>query len=125
MLSSVTFTFITLLSSSLTVLIALILLIILLVQLKQQRDVSLLFITNTYAAMIVFAVVVLSATVNVLDADLHGFTNLTESELTGCRFRGFLIYEAFGCFYMTFVLQALYRLIRVIYPRNRILQVEI
>jgi hypothetical protein len=123
MLSNVTFTFITLFSSILTILIALILLIILLFQLQQQRDVSLLLITNTYAGMIVFSVVLLSATINVFKADLYGFTDLTESELTGCRFQGFLLYETFGCFYMTFVLQALYSLIRVIYPRHRFLQV--
>jgi hypothetical protein len=59
-----------------------------------------------YAALIVFSVVLLSATINVLKADLYGFVDLTDNELIGCRFRGFLIYETFGCFYMSFVLQA-------------------
>ena len=123
MLSSITFTFITLFSSSLTILIALIVFIILSFHLRQQRDVALLLVANTYAAMLVFSVVVLSISIGVLKADLNGFSNHTGSELTACRFQGFLTYQAFGCFYMTFVLQAFYRLTRVIYAKHKFLQV--
>lgn len=125
MLSNITFTLITLISSSLTILIAVILLILLFIYLRKKQDVPLLLITNTYTAMIGFSIFVLSANINVLKADLYGNINLTDNELIGCRFRGFLIYETFGCCYVSFVLQALYRLTRVIYARHRFLQVNI
>jgi hypothetical protein len=124
MLSNITFTFVTLFSSSLSIVIALILFIILVIHLRRQHDVSLLLVANTYAAMFAFSVVVLSATVNILKADLYGSTRLNENELTRCRFQGFLIYETFGCCYMSFVLQAIYRLTRVIYAKQRFLQVR-
>lgn len=124
MASSILFTFITVFSSSFAIFIAIILLIILLIHLQKRQDVSILLVTNTYAVIIVFASVVLSANINVLKADLYGTHNLTDDELTGCRFRGFLIYETFGCCYMSFVLQAFYRLTRVIYAKHKFLQVN-
>ncbi len=69
------------------------------------------------------SVAVLSATISVLKADLYGIPTLTDNELTGCRFQGFLIYETFGCCYMSFVLQAIYRLTKVLYPKYKFLQV--
>lgn len=123
MSGEILFTFVILISSSLIIIVAIVLLIVLLRYLHRQRDVSLLLITNTYISMIVFACVVLSTIVNVLQADLFGMKNLSQSELIGCRFRGLMIYETFGCFNMTFVLQAIYRLTRVIYAKHKFLQV--
>lgn len=123
MSSKILFTFVSSISSILTITVSTVFFIVLLRHIHRERDVSLLLIMNTYMSMIVFGCVVLSSTVNVLQADLFGMKNLTESELVGCRFRGFMIYETFGCFNMTFVLQAIFRLTRVIYAKYRFLQV--
>ncbi|CAF2807814.1 unnamed protein product [Rotaria sp. Silwood2] len=72
--------------------------------------------------MIVFSLVPLSATINVHKADLYGIASLTDQQLIECRFHGFLTFETFGCCYMTFVLQAFYRLTRVVYSKYRFLQ---
>ncbi|CAF2503601.1 unnamed protein product [Rotaria sp. Silwood2] len=78
------------------------------IHLRKKKDVTILVVTNTYAAMIVFSFVLLSATINVLKEDLYGIASLTDQQLIGCRFQGFLTYETFGCYYMTFDLQASY-----------------
>lgn len=123
MSGTIIFTFVTLISSNLTIIVSIILFVAISKYLQRQRDVSLLLIANTYISMIVFASVVLSSIVNVLQADLSQTKNLTQTELIGCRFRGFMIYETFGCFNMTFVLQAVFRLTRVLYPKHKFLQV--
>ena len=123
MSSRIAFTFITLVSCSFTVLIALTLVFIMIIHLRHKHDVSLLLVTNTYAAMGVFALMVLSTSINVAKADFYGNLTLTDEELIGCQFQGFLIYETFGCFYMSFVLQAFYRLTKVTCTKHKFLQV--
>ncbi|CAF3534359.1 unnamed protein product, partial [Rotaria sp. Silwood2] len=79
--------------------------------------------TNTYAAMLVFSLMILSQTTNAVKADLFGSDSLiVDKQSNGCRLLGFFTYETFGCFYMTFVLQAFYRLTRVVYSKHRFLQ---
>ncbi|CAF3394255.1 unnamed protein product [Rotaria sp. Silwood2] len=65
---------------------------------------------------------ILSQTINALKADLYGTYNLTDKQPIGCQVLGFLTYETFGCLYMTFVLQAFYRLTRIVYNKHRFLQ---
>ncbi|CAF3200697.1 unnamed protein product [Rotaria sp. Silwood2] len=120
MLLNIAVTFITLISSSLTILIAFTLFLILVIHLRQKHEVSVLLVANTYAAMIAYSVVILSETIIVLKEDLYGTTDLTDQQLIKCRFLGFLTYETFGCCYMTFVLQAFYRLTRVAFSFNSI-----
>ncbi|UJR12848.1 hypothetical protein I4U23_017022 [Adineta vaga] len=52
------------------------------------------------------------------EKDLFGRDILTNHELTACQFQGFLIYERFGCCYLSFVLQAVFRLLKVLYPKR-------
>jgi hypothetical protein len=93
------------------------------VTLQRQQTVSFILITNTYAAIVAFSVVLLSVTINVLKAHLYGIINLSNNQLMSCRVQGFLIYETFDCCYMSFVHQALYRFTRVSYARYKFLQV--
>ncbi|CAF3239430.1 unnamed protein product [Rotaria sp. Silwood2] len=118
MLFNIILTFIILISSSLTTLIAFTLLFILVIHLSQKKDVALLLATNTYAAMIAFSLIFLSQALIALKADLYGI----DKKLIGCQVLGFLTYETFGCLYMTFVLQAFYRLTRVVYTKYKFLQ---
>ncbi|CAF2600772.1 unnamed protein product [Rotaria sp. Silwood2] len=72
--------------------------------------------------MVTFSLVILLETINVFKVDFYGTATLTDKELITCRFLGFLTYETFGCCYMTFVLQAFYRLTRVVYSKYKFLQ---
>ena len=124
MQATIAFTFVSLLCSSLTVLITVTLMVIIIRHLLRERDVSLLLILNTYLTMFAFSVTLLSTTINVLRADLHGVAILSDLNMAGCRFQGFLHFEFTGCCYMSFVLQALYRLARVVYAKHKFLQVR-
>ena len=123
MQASIAFTLVTLTGCIITSLTALTLIIILVRHLRRDRDVGLLLILNTYVIMFVFTVVLLSTTTNVLRADLYGTAILDDLSTTGCHLQGFLLAETSGCCYMSFVLQALYRLIRVVYAKHKYLQV--
>ncbi|CAF4818589.1 unnamed protein product [Rotaria sp. Silwood1] len=57
-------------------------------------------------------------TLNALTVNLYG----TNKQLFECQLLGFLTYETGGCFYMSFVLQAFYRLIRVVYTKHKFLR---
>ena len=117
------FTFTALLASSLTLVSTLAILVPMFLHLRRERDVALLLIFNTYLTVFAFSLVLLSTTVNVLRADLFGVAILSDLNTTGCRFQGLLLFETFGCCYLSFVLQAFYRLTRVIYPKRKFLQV--
>ena len=123
MQASIAFTLVTLTGSLFTILITLTMFIILVRHLRRDRDVGLLLILNTYVTMFVFSAVLLSTNINVLRADLYGIAVLNDLNMVGCRLQGFLLAETFGCCYMSFVLQALYRLVRVLYPKRKLLQV--
>ncbi|UJR19874.1 hypothetical protein I4U23_023007 [Adineta vaga] len=118
MLSSIAFTIVSVTSTSLTVLITLPIIIILSIHLRHERTAAILLPINTYVGILTFSIVFLSTNVNVLKGDLFGMAVLTGDELTKCQFQGFLIYERFGCCYLSFVLQAIYRLTRVLYPKR-------
>ena len=125
MQANIAFTIVTLIGSSLTLLVTLTLIVIIVRHLQQERDVSLLLILNTYVTILAFSVVLLSTTITVLRADLYGVEFLNNFDMSGCRLQGYLLYEIFCCCYMSFVLQALYRLIRVIHAKHRQLQVRV
>ncbi|CAF3904512.1 unnamed protein product [Rotaria sp. Silwood1] len=63
---------------------------------------------------------VLLQTINALKADLYETNTLIDKNSIACQVLGFFTYETFGCFYMTFVLQAFYRLTRVGFSFNLI-----
>ena len=123
MLPSIAFTIITVTNTALTALIALFIIAILLIHLHYKRTVAMLLTTNTYVGIFVFCIVLLSTDIDVLKADIFGMDALNGKPLVACQFQGFLIYESFGCCYSSFVLQAFYRLLRVLYPRRLFLQV--
>ena len=75
--------------------------------------------------MFAFSATLLSTTINVLRADLYGVAVLNDLNMTGCRFQGMLLFETFGCCNISFVLQAIYRFVRVIYARHKYLQVRL
>ena len=120
---AIAFTCVTLLGSSFTLVTTFVILFVMFLHLRRERDVALLLTLNTYLTIFAFSLVLLSVAVNVLRADLFGVAILDDLNMTGCRFQGFLLFETFGCCYMSFVLQAFYRLTRVIYPRRKFLQV--
>ena len=120
---AIAFTYVTLLGSSLTLVITFVLLVLMFLHLRRERDVALLLTSNTYLTIFAFSAVLFSTTINVLRADLSGAAILDDLNMVGCHFQGFLLFETFGCCYMSFVLQAFYRLTRVIYPKLRFLQV--
>ncbi|CAF1378806.1 unnamed protein product [Adineta ricciae] len=109
-------------NTTLTALITLFIIVILLVHLQHKRTVTMLLTTNTYMGILAFSIVLLSTSIDVLKADVLGMSVLSEKSLVACQFQGFLIYERFGCCYSSFVLQAIYRLLRVLYPRRLFLQ---
>ena len=121
---TIAFTFATLLSTTLNVLITLTLIVTMIRHLRHERDVSLLLILNTYITVFAYSAVLLSTTINVLRADLYGVAVLDHLNLAGCQFQGFLHFALTGCCYMSFVLQALYRLARVVYAKHKFLQVR-
>ena len=123
MLSNIIFTCTTLISCILAILISITIFFILILHIKEKHDVPLLLTANTYIAMVVFSIVVLSENIFVLKMDLYGLTSISVKDWTGCGFLRFLTYERYGCFYMSFVLQALYRLTRVVYTKYKFLQV--
>ncbi|CAF1181566.1 unnamed protein product [Adineta ricciae] len=122
MLSSVAFTLVTLISSGLALMITFIMIIMMFVYLRSNRDIAFFLMINTYLAMFVFSFLVFFVNIYVFKADLYGFPTLDTSQLNTCLLRGFLIYVAFACCYMSFVLQAFYRFTRVVYHKQRIFQ---
>jgi hypothetical protein len=123
MQATIVFTVVTLTGSCLTLLVTLTLIVIIGRHLRREHDVSLLLILNTYVTILAFSVVLSSTTITVLRADLYGVELLNNLDMAGCRFQGFVLYGIFCCCYMSFVLQALYRLIRVIHAKHKYLQV--
>jgi hypothetical protein len=111
---AVAFTCVTLLGSSLTLVTTLVILVLMFLHLRRERDVALLLTFNTYLTIFAFSLVLLSVAINVLRADLFGVAILGDLNMTGCHFQGFLLFETFGCCYMSFVLQAFYRLARLL-----------
>ncbi|CAF1077022.1 unnamed protein product [Adineta ricciae] len=122
MLPSVAFTLVTMISSGLALLITFMMLIMMFVYLRSNRDIAFLLMINTYIAMFVFSFLVFYVNIYVFKSDLYGFSDLDTSHLNTCLLQGFLIYVAFACCYMSFVLQAFYRFTRVVYPKQRIFQ---
>lgn len=123
MLPSVAFTIISILSSSLALIVTFLSIIIFLIHLRHTRDVVILHLTNTYITIFLFSVVAMNIFIKVLRADLYGFDGLSDVELERCRMEGFLMFVSFGLCYLSFVLQAVYRLLRVIHPRHKLFQV--
>ncbi|CAF3995968.1 unnamed protein product [Rotaria sordida] len=72
--------------------------------------------------MLAFSLMILLLTINTLKGDLYGIDSLTNKKSIECRILNFLSYETFGCFYMSCVLQAFYRLTRVVYTKYKFLQ---
>ena len=124
MLPSIAFTIISVTNTTLTALITLFIIIILLIHLHHKRTATIILTTNTYVGILAFSIVLLSTRIDVLKADVLGMSVLNDRPLVACQFQGFLLYERFGCCYSSFVLQAIYRLLRVLYPRRLFLQVR-
>ncbi|CAF1547636.1 unnamed protein product [Adineta ricciae] len=122
MLSSIAFTIISIASTSFTILITLPIIIILYIRLHRERVTVILLSTNTYMGLLTFSIILLSTNINVLRADLSETSLVNTGGLTACQLLGFLVYERFGCCYSSFVLQALSRLLKVLYPKGTILQ---
>ena len=99
--------------------------LILAVRLLKNRDVGLLLLANTYASIFAFSAMGLFVAVKVMKADIYGSTRPTTDEIVTCRLQSFFLYELFGCSYATFILQATYRLARVVYAKHKRLQVRI
>ena len=125
MQASIAFTFVTVICTSITLVITLTLIVIIGSSLRRDRDVSLLLIFNTYVTIAILSLVLVTTRINVLRADFDDAPVLNDLDTTACRFHGFMLYETFCCCYMSFVLQALYRLIRVIYAKYKFLQVRV
>ena len=123
MSATIAFTLISLISACLAVLITSISIVILSIHLRRTRDVVLLLLTNTYVTMFLFSLLVILINAKVIEADLHGFVGLNNSQLVACRVEGFVIFVTFGLCYMSFLVQAFYRFTRVIFPQYRLLQV--
>lgn len=117
------FTFVTLISAALALLITSPLIIIMINHLRKNHDVVLLLMTNTYIIMFAHSLILLLVNINVLRADLFGSIVADISDSTACRFQGFFIYVTFGWCYLSFILQALYRFTRVLYAKRKIFQV--
>ena len=125
MQASIAFTFVTVICTGITLAITLALIVIIGLHLQRDRDVSLLLIFNTYVTIAVFSLVLVTTRINVLRVDLYGVPALNDLDTTACRFHSFMLYETFCCCYMSFVLQAFYRLTRVIYAKYKFLQVSV
>ena len=124
MQASIAFTLVNLICSCLTLLFTSSLILVIALHLRRERDAPLLLILNTYLAMFAFSVVLLSTNINVLRADLYGVAVLNDLNMGGCRLQSFLLVGTCTCCNMSFVLQALYRFMRVIYAKHRLLQVS-
>ena len=120
---NIAFTFIALIGSTLGVITTLVILVIMILHLRRERDVALLLIANTYLTLFAFSIFLFSTSIHVLRADLFGVAILDDGNMGGCRFQGFMLYVTCGCCNTSFVLQAFYRLARVIYPKRKFLQV--
>ena len=123
MTATIAFTLISLISASLAIAITSVSLVLLVIHLRRTRDVVLLLLTNTYVTIFLFSLLVILINAKVIVADLYGFAGLNDSELVTCQVVGFVIFLTFGLCYMSFLVQALYRFTRVIYPKHRFLQV--
>ncbi|CAF1375622.1 unnamed protein product [Adineta ricciae] len=122
MLPSIAFTIIWMTNTTLTALITLFIIVVLLIHLYHKRTVAMLLTTNTYVGILTFSIVLLSTSIDIFKADVLGMSVLIDKPLVACQFQGFLLYERCGCCYSSFVLQAIYRLLRVLYPRRLFLQ---
>lgn len=96
---------------------------ILLNSLRHHRRIVLLLITNTYISMLMFAVILLISYIDILIADLYGSSYASFRQPTLCKFQGTIMYGALGNCYMTFALQAVYRCIRIVFHRQRSIEV--
>ena len=123
MFPAILFTMISTICSSFALIITFCSIITFVVHLRNTRDVVVLHLTNTYVTIFMFSVVAMNIFIKVLRADLYGFNGLNQIELERCRIEGFMMFLSFGLCYMSFVLQAVHRLFRVIYPKHKFLQV--
>ena len=123
MLPNISFTIINLIGICFTILISSIVFVILINHLRRHQNVTLLLLANTYAAMFTFSIVLLVTHIDILIADIYGFSHSHFRQSTLCRLQGYLTYGTYGCCYMTFVLQAFYRLTRVAYFKYKFLKV--
>ena len=123
MASEIIFTFISLISAGLALLIIIPLIFIMINHLRQKRDVVLLLMANTYITMFTHSFLVLLVNANVLRADLYDPISANISDSAECRLQGFFLYVTFGWLYMSFVHQAFFRFTRVLYAKRKIFQV--
>ena len=123
MQAEIIFTFVTLISASLALLITCPLIIVMINHLRKKHDVVLLLMTNTYITILAHSLILLLVYINVLRADLYGPFHANISNSATCHFQGFLLYVTFGWCYLSFILQAFYRFARVLYARRKIFQV--
>ena len=102
---------------SLSFFISLLVLIIILIRLRLPRsNVSLLLTCNTYVTITIFCCTLLDIGLH----SLNGYLNLSLSYANRwCRIRSYFSHVFFCSFYYSFVVQAVFRLFRVIFYRKK------
>lgn len=117
------FTLCTLIFAVATIITTTLCLLVLINKLCRNQDTVLLLLTNTYLAMLIFALVVLIVSTEVIRIDLGTRMEWKESNLDHCRIQGFLLFLTFGLANMAFLMQGFFRFMRVVYPKIKSFQV--
>lgn len=82
-------------------------------------NISVLLTCNTYFTIILFCLALLNARIYSLYGHLHPSISLYS---LSCKMRAYIRYVCFCAFYYSFVLQAIFRLFRVVFYKKRSLQ---
>jgi hypothetical protein len=107
------------------VVFAMVTMILLLINLIRNRDVALLLLLNSYFTILLFCCVSIAVFSRVCRIYNYGITLMKDDELSPCRLEGFLIFLSGGLYHLSFFIQSMYRLLRIIYAKRKFLQVTI
>ncbi|UJR09144.1 hypothetical protein I4U23_013392 [Adineta vaga] len=82
-------------------------------------NISLLLTCNTYLSIIFFCCILFDICIRSIYGHIHPSTSFSNQ---GCQLRAYFAHVCFCIFYYSFVLQAIFRLFRVVFYRKKILQ---
>ena len=119
-ITNIILNFITLINSIVTTVICLLILLLIIIYHRQSHSVPLLLACHTCITLLTTSLILAS----MITSSLFGFMRVTLEEhgnTKWCRWRGFLIHGMLCVLYDSYVLQAIYRLCRVVFYRRKCL----
>ncbi|UJR19736.1 hypothetical protein I4U23_022870 [Adineta vaga] len=90
-----------------------IILICILLRRKTLYNIQLLLCTNNYIVLFLLGILTFTINIRIFQGDLNEFNN--EKETLICRIQSYIFYAFMSAVYLSFILQAIFRLHRIVY----------